>query len=130
MKISHVHLFISFLIIFLFITSCKTKDEKVEHYISLADESENRNIYIDAGEFNDVIIGLQTKVIQKILELDNVETAKGIRVQCKIILNEIRPAQETMNRISCVKDQDNNFKNMAVKLFDFYERMIVKTTIF
>jgi hypothetical protein len=111
--------------------SCNSKSDskaisssyEVDKYLEKANYAENNNIYDNALDYNDAIVGLQTKVMVEILEISEKTEVHEMRAQLAIIQEEINSSALVLNKIYFDGDNNSKFKRTAQKLFDFYERI-------
>jgi len=127
MKTKHIYLFLSLLTIILFACDPETKEEKLDSYIEAGDNAKNKNVYTDAFEFNDAIVGLDTKIQIEVLKFMPMNDIDSLRKQVSIIQKEILSAIEIMKNISCSKDKNNKFKNATISLFNNYKKLYVES---
>jgi hypothetical protein len=124
MKLKNLPIFI---ILFSLITfsSCeqKTKDEKVDTYLEKAEDAENNSIFNDAIEYNDAIVGIQTKVMVEVLNMGNYDNVSDMKEQLVLIQIELKSTLITLNKIYFDGDKDQKFKTSSLKLFNFYDRV-------
>ncbi|MDA9775468.1 hypothetical protein N9B67_04000 [Algibacter sp.] len=99
------------------------KDNKIDELLDNAEYAKDHNVYNDAISYNDAIIGIQTKIIMKMLELDW-ENLSGVRKQLSILQEEIKIALTTVTKIYYIGDSNQRFKKTALKLFNFYDRIV------
>jgi len=126
MKTKHIYLFISLFTIILFACGPETKEEKLNSYIEDGDNAGNKSVYTDAIEFSDALVGLDTKIQIKVLNLMKALEDQDIdqmREELIVVQKEILSATESLQKISCTKDQNDKFKNAAVSLFNCYNRI-------
>ena len=122
MKTKHIYLFLSLLTIILFACDPETKEEKLDSYIEAGDNAKNKNVYTDAIEYNDAIVGLETKIIIEILKFMPMNDIDSLRKQVSIIQKEISSTIEILEKISCSKDENNKFKNQSMVYFNYYKK--------
>lgn len=99
-----------------------SSSDKVDEYLEKANYAENNNTYDNALDYNDAIVGLQTKVMVEILEISEKTEVYEMRAQLAIIQEEINSSALVLNKIYFDGDYNSKFKRTAQKLFDFYER--------
>jgi hypothetical protein len=99
------------------------KDKKIDELLDNAEYAKDHNVYNDAISYNDAIIGIQTKIITEMLELDW-ENVNGVRKQLSILQEEIKIALTTVTKIYYIGDSNQRFKKTALKLFNFYDRVV------
>lgn len=116
-----------FIILFSLITfsSCeqKTKEKKVDIYLEKAEDAENNSIFYDAIEYNDAIVGIQTKVMVEVLNMGNYENVSEMKAQLVLIQIELKSALITLNKMHFDGDKDHKFKTSSLKLFNFYNKV-------
>ena len=100
-----------------------SSSDKVDEYLEKANYAENNNTYDNALDYNDAIVGLQTKVMVEILEISEKTEVHEMRTQLAIIQEEINSSALVLNKIYFDGDNNSKFKRTAQKLFDFYERI-------
>ena len=127
MKTKHIYLFLSLLTIILFACDPETKEEKLDSYIEAGDNAKNKNVYTDAIEYNDAIVGLQTKIVVEILKFMPMNDIDSLRKQVNIIQKEILSSTEILGKISCSKDQNDKFKNETILMFNCYNKLYVES---
>jgi DNA-binding transcriptional regulator YiaG len=138
MKTKHIYLFLSLFTIILFACEPETKKEKLDNLIEDADNAKNKSVYTDGEEYNDALVGLDTKInvevlnLMKLSSVDNIidnaysnlnaEDIKEIREQIGLIQKEVASVTEIVQKISCPQDKNNKFKNAALALFSSYNK--------
>jgi len=122
MKTKHIYLFLSLFTMILFACDPETKEEKVDALIEDANNAKYKNVYTDAIEYNDAIIGLQAKIVIEILNFMPMNDLDSLRRQVGIIQKEILSSTEILEGISCSKDKNNKFKNQGIVLFNHYKK--------
>ena len=95
-----------------------------DHSCCIVGKDYNKLIVFDAFDFNNEVIGLQTEIIEAVLAFSECKNTDDMKKHCQKTLSVVQTSQERLNMISCTKDYDNIFKNGAIKLFNFYEKMI------
>ena len=119
----NIYLFLSLLTIILFACDPETKEEKLDSYIEAGDNAKNKNVYTDAFEFNDAIVGLDTKIQIEVLKFMPMNDIDSLRKQVSIIQKEILSSTEILGKISCSKDQNDKFKNETILMFNCYNKL-------
>jgi len=105
----------------------KTKNEKkIDEYLERAEEAENNTIYTDAIEYNDAIVGIQTKVLVEVLAIGDYTEVTDMRKQLLVIQKETKSAVDILNRIYFEGDTDQKLKISFLKLFNFYNRIFTE----
>ena len=91
MKLKNLPIFIILFSVITF-SSCeqKTKDEKVDTYLEKAEDAENNSIFNDAIEYNDAIVGIQTKVMVEVLNMGNYDNVSDMKEQLVLIQIELK----------------------------------------
>ena len=109
---------------FLLIIACPpTNEQKINDFITKAQEAEKNGLFTDAIEYNDAIVGIQTKITLKILawgETDDIDEMKSI---LKDVQQEIKTGLTTAQQLSFDGDNQNKLKNGAIKLLEFYDKV-------
>ena len=129
MKTKHIYLFLTLFTIFLFACENEPKktDNKLEKIIESGNNAQYERVYSEAIEFNDAIIGLQTKIGVEILKIAKVQDPEEFRY---LISNSLKDqckfAIETLEGIEFSGD-DKGFKNAALDLFKFYNYEVINT---
>jgi hypothetical protein len=102
------------------------KDNKVDEYLDNAEYAKDHNVYTDAISYNDAIVGIHTKVLVEMLAMGKYTDLIDMRKQLAVIQEEIKIALTTINKIYYSGDADQRFKNAALKIFNFYDRIITE----
>lgn len=102
------------------------KDNKVDEYLDNAEYAKDHNVYTDAISYNDAIIGIHTKVLVEMLEMGKYTDLIDMRKQLAVIQEEVKIALTTINKIYYSGDADQRFKNAALKIFNFYDRIFTE----
>ena len=109
---------------FLLIIACPpTNEQKINDYITKAQEAEKNGLFTDAIEYNDAIVGIQTKITLKILawgKTDDIDEMKSI---LKDVQQEIKTGLTTAQQLSFDGDNQNKLKNGSIKLLEFYDKV-------
>lgn len=121
------YVFILFSFAFL-LNSCQSDEGKVNQYLKNASDAQNKDIYSEneSMEFNDAIVGLQTKIMIKILDIGNQENVSDMRSLIDELRIEVNESLEILNRISSTEDINNEFKNASIKMFEFYKKSFLE----
>ena len=101
----------------------ETKEEQLENLIEDADEARNKSVYTDPIEFNDAIVGLDTKIVMEVLKFMAMEDVEEMRKQLSVMQQEVLSATEILQNISCPKDKNNKFKNATISKFNVYNKI-------
>ena len=99
----------------------ETKEEKLDSYIEAGDAAKNKRVYTDPIEFNDAIVGLDTKIYIEVLKFLPMEDVEEMRKQVSVIQQEIASVTDILQNISCAKDKNNKFKNATISMFNLYD---------
>lgn len=90
-----------------------SSSDKVDEYLEKANYAENNNTYDNALDYNDAIVGLQTKVMVEILEISEKTEVHEMRTQLAIIQEEINSSALVLNKIYFDGDNNSKFKRTA-----------------
>lgn len=102
------------------------KENKVDEYLDNAEYAKDHNVYKDASSYNDAIVGIQTKVMVEMLALGKYTALIDLRKQVAVIQEEIKIALTTANKIYYSGDTDQKLKKAALKLFNFYDKILAE----
>ena len=130
MKTKHIYLFLSLFTIMFIACNPETKEEKVDALIEDANNAKNKNVYTDAFEFNDAIVGLDTKIQIEVLKFMPMNDIDSLRKQVSIIQKEILSSTEILGKISCSNDKDNKFKNATISYFNNLNKIYEAWSLF
>ena len=124
MKTKHIYLFLSLFTIIFFACGPETNEEKINDLIEDGNNSKNKNIYTDALEFNNAIIGLQAKIGVEILKIGECQDSEELKDLVSGSMKETSEfAVETLEDIEFSGD-DKGFKDAALNLFRFYNETL------
>ncbi len=101
----------------------RSNSYEVDKYLKKADQAEENNTYDNALDYNDAIVGLQTKIMVEILKISEKNDVYEMRQQLVIIQDEIKASSMILNKIYYDGDNSSKFKQKAQKLFNFYDRI-------
>ncbi|MAZ58529.1 MAG: hypothetical protein CMP56_03885 [Flavobacteriales bacterium] len=109
---------------FLLIIACPpTNEQKINDYVNTAQKAEENGFFNDAIEYNDAIVGIQTKITLKILawgQTDDIDEMKSILID---VQQEIKTGLNTAKQLSFNGDSKSKLKNGAIKLLEFYDKV-------
>ena len=130
MKTKHIYLFLSLFTIMLIACNPETKEEKVDALIEDANNAKNKSVYTDVFEYNNAIVGLETKIRIEVLKFMPMNDIDSLRKQVSIIQKEILSSTEILGKISCSNDKDNKFKNATISYFNNQNKIYEAWSLF
>lgn len=130
MKTKHIYLFLSLFTIMFIACNPETKEEKVDALIEDANNAKNKSVYTDVFEYNNAIVGLETKIRIEVLKFMPMNDIDSLRKQVSIIQKEILSSTEILGKISCSNDKDNKFKNATISYFNNLNKIYEAWSLF
>ena len=130
MKTKHIYLFLSLFTIIFFACDPETKEEKVDALIEVANNAGNKSVYTDFYEYNDAIVGLDTKITIEVYKFMEMNDLDSLKKQVSVIQKEISSGTEILQKISCSKDKDNKFKNATISMFNNQNKICEAWSLF
>ena len=130
MKTKHIYIFLSLFTIIFIACDPETKEEKVDALIEDANNAKNKSVYTDVFEYNNAIVGLETKIRIEVLKFMPMNDIDSLRKQVNIIQKEILSSTEISGKISCTNDKDNKFKNATISYFNNQNKIYEAWSLF
>ena len=98
-----------------------SNENHIDHYLKKAEKAKEIDIYEDALEYNETIIGIQGKIVEVMITTQQAETASEMKKLISRLELEINKSISLLEGIKFIKD-DKGFKQAFLNQFNFYKK--------
>jgi len=101
-----------------------SNENHIDHYLKKAEKAKEIDIYEDALEYNETIIGIQGKIVEVMITTQQAETASEMKKLISRLELEINKSISLLEGIKFIKD-DKGFKQAFLNQFNFYKKFAI-----